>query len=90
MLIYYLIKLFTEKKGFTAPVEQCLKGNFGTRAEDTILNCELVKNAALNRDYITARFKEHRAGEANHALHIWSLFNLCAWHDHWIKDNASS
>lgn len=74
-----------KKMGFAAPVEQWLKGDFGKRAEDTILNCELVKNATLNRDYITARFKEHRAGTADHALHIWTLFNLCAWHDHWIK-----
>jgi asparagine synthase (glutamine-hydrolysing) len=74
-----------KKMGFAAPVEQWLKGSFGTRAEDTILNCELVKNATLNRDYITARFKEHRAGKADHALHIWTLFNLCAWYDHWIK-----
>ncbi len=74
-----------KKMGFAAPVEQWLKGDFGKRAEQTILNCELVKNATLNRDYITARFKEHRAGAADHALHIWTLFNLCAWHDHWIK-----
>jgi len=76
-----------KKMGFAAPVEQWLKGDFGKRAEDTILKCELVKNATLNRDYITARFKEHRAGTADHALHIWTLFNLCAWHDHWIKNN---
>jgi hypothetical protein len=48
----------------------------------------LVKNKILQKDYITARFKEHRAGQADHALHIWTLFNLCAWHDHWIKQNS--
>ena len=77
-----------KKMGFTAPVEQWLKGDFGIRAEDTIMNCALVKNKILNKNYITARFKEHRAGQADHALHIWTLFNLCAWHDHWIKQNS--
>lgn len=77
-----------KKMGFAAPVEQWLKGDFGIRAEDTIINCELVKNKILQKDYITARFKEHRAGQADHALHIWTLFNLCAWHDHWIKQNS--
>ena len=77
-----------KKMGFAAPVEQWLKGDFGIRAEDTIINCELVKNKTLQKDYITARFKEHRAGQADHALHIWTLFNLCAWHDHWIKQNS--
>ena len=75
-----------KKMGFAAPVEEWLKGAFGKHAENVILNCDLVKNATLNRDYITARFKEHRAGKADHALHIWALFNLCAWHDHWIKE----
>lgn len=77
-----------KKMGFAAPVEQWLKGDFGIRAETTIMNCELVKNATLNKDYIAARFEEHRAGRADHALHIWTLFNLCAWHDHWIKKSA--
>lgn len=74
-----------KKMGFAAPVDQWLKGDFGKRAEETILNCQLVKEETLNREYITARFKEHRAGAADHALHLWTLFNLCAWHDHWIK-----
>ncbi len=74
-----------KKMGFAAPVEQWLKGEFGNRAEAIILNSELVTNKTLNRSYIENRFKEHRAGSADHALHIWTLFNLCAWHDHWIR-----
>lgn len=74
-----------KKMGFAAPVEQWLRGDFGIRAEATILNSELVENATLNRSYIIKRFKEHRAGSADHALHIWTIFNLCAWHDHWIR-----
>ncbi len=74
-----------KKMGFAAPVEQWLRGDFGLRAEKTILNSELVRDAILNRDYIAKRFAEHRDGSADHALHIWTLFNLCAWHDHWIR-----
>lgn len=79
-----------KKMGFAAPVEQWLKGEFGRKAEQTILNCPLVKNAILNREYITRRFKEHRDGTADHALHIWTLFNLCAWHDHWIGSDQEA
>jgi len=74
-----------KKMGFAAPVEQWLRGDFGKRAEATILGSELVANATLNRSYIVKRFQEHRAGTADHALHIWTLFNLCAWHDHWVR-----
>jgi len=74
-----------KKMGFAAPVEQWLRGDFGNRAEATILGSELVANATLNRSYIVKRFQEHRAGTADHALHIWTLFNLCAWHDHWVR-----
>ena len=33
---------------------------------------------------IPRRFKNHRDGRQDNALHPWLLFNLTAWHDHLI------
>ncbi|MHC8509944.1 MAG: asparagine synthase (glutamine-hydrolyzing) [Rhodospirillales bacterium] len=72
------------KMGFGAPAAEWLRGPFGHDAEAQILSSELTREGPLNGDYIRARFADHRAGKADNALHLWVLFNLAAWHDHWI------
>ncbi len=73
-----------KKMGFSAPVEQWLKGEFGRQAEEKVLSSPLLKEGILSKSYVENRFREHRSGKANHALHLWTLFNLASWHDHWI------
>jgi len=73
------------KMGFAAPVEQWLRGEFGKAAEEKVLGSKLLEQGLLDPDYIKKRFQEHRSGEADHALHLWTLFNLTSWHDHWMN-----
>jgi asparagine synthase (glutamine-hydrolysing) len=73
-----------KKMGFAAPVEQWLRGEFGRQAEEKMLSSSLLTDGLLSRSYIEERFKEHRAGQADHALHLWTLFNLTSWQDHWM------
>jgi len=73
------------KMGFAAPVEQWLRGDFGKAAEEKVLGSKLLEQGLLDREYIKKRFQEHRSGEADHALHLWTLFNLTSWHDHWMN-----
>jgi len=73
-----------KKMGFAAPVEQWLRGDFGRHAEERILRSPLLHEGLLNKTYIENRFKEHREGSSDHALHLWTLFNLTSWQEHWI------
>ncbi len=73
------------KMGFAAPVADWLRGDFGAEAERDVLASTLVKDGPLKANYIGDLFNQHRAGQADHALHIWTLFNLTAWHEHWIN-----
>ncbi|MBT3305609.1 MAG: asparagine synthase (glutamine-hydrolyzing), partial [Alphaproteobacteria bacterium] len=76
--------LYRPKMGFGAPMSQWLKGDFGHQAESAVLGSPLMQEGYFNRDHIAKRFKAHREGRGDHALHLWLLFNLAAWHDHWI------
>ncbi len=73
-----------KKMGFAAPVEQWLQGDFGREAEEKVLASPILRDGLLSKSYITERFREHREGKADHALHLWTLFNLTSWQDHWM------
>ena len=72
------------KMGFAAPVANWLRDDFGREVEHDLLASPLVKDGLLKAQPIAELLAQHRAGHADHALHIWTLFNLTAWHDHWI------
>ena len=72
------------KMGFGAPMAYWLRGDFGNQAEAVVLGSSLFEEGYLDREHVAQRFQEHREGRRDHALHLWILFNLAAWHDHWI------
>lgn len=76
--------LHRPKMGFAAPMADWLRGDFGARAERSVLDSRLLVRNFLDRNHIAAMFRQHREGRRNNALHLWTLFNLTSWYDHWI------
>jgi len=76
--------IYRKKMGFAAPMTEWLRGKFGERAENTVMGSKLLDRARFNKHHIQSLFNQHRSGQANHALHLWTLFNLTSWYDHWI------
>jgi len=76
--------LYRPKMGFGAPMAEWLRGDFGRQAEAAVLGSSLMKDGYFDQDHIARRFKSHRDGRQDNALHLWLLFNLTAWHEHWI------
>ncbi len=72
------------KMGFGAPMSDWLKGEFGMQAEMQMLKSAMVKRAFFDMDAIKHMFARHRRGTADHSLHLWTLYNLHVWYDHWI------
>ncbi len=79
--------LYREKMGFAAPMAQWLRGDFGQRAQSAVLASPLMNKGLLNHDYIEQKFRDHIEGRQDNALHLWTLFNLTSWYDHWIADH---
>ena len=77
--------LYRQKMGFAAPMAQWLRGEFGCRAEATVLGSPLMERGFLNRAHIAQKFRDHIEGRHDNALHLWTLFNLASWYNHWIS-----
>ena len=77
-----------KKRGFGAPMADWLRGDFGRRAESTVLGSALLSDFPFDKGHVAGMFREHRDGRRDRSLHIWALFNLCAWHDQWIAGRA--
>ena len=79
--------LYREKMGFAAPMTEWLRGEFGRQAEIAVLKSPLMDRGFLNRDHIAEKFRDHREARHDYAIHLWTLFNLTSWYDHWIDSH---
>jgi asparagine synthase (glutamine-hydrolysing) len=73
------------KRGFDVPLAAWLRESpLGPWAESTILDSTLFARDVFQRDEVARVLRAHRSGRADYGFPLWSLLNLCAWHDHWV------
>jgi len=78
--------IITRKKmGFAAPMPEWLRSEFGAIAERNILSSPLLPQIGADLEAIGDLIKDHRSGRRDASLLIWVLYNLTAWHAHWIE-----
>jgi asparagine synthase (glutamine-hydrolysing) len=75
--------IYREKQGFGAPVSEWFRGELGERAQREIRNSSLAERGLIDLDRVDQMWTAHRGGR-NYALQLWNLYNVSAWHDHWI------
>lgn len=73
-----------KKMGFSAPMADWLRGEFGAQAEEGILRSPLMEKMGFDKNHVATLIKDHRSGRRDTSLPVWILYNLTAWHDHWI------
>jgi asparagine synthase (glutamine-hydrolysing) len=74
------------KQGFGTPMAEWMRGAFGERARTTVARSTLMERGLLDRDVADRLFVAHLAGAGDWSYHLWNLYTLAAWHDHWIAD----
>jgi asparagine synthase (glutamine-hydrolysing) len=72
------------KQGFGAPVAEWFRGELGRRAQRETRASSLAERGLLDYTSIDRLWAAHRDGRANWSFQLWSLYNVSAWHDHWI------
>jgi asparagine synthase (glutamine-hydrolysing) len=72
------------KQGFVAPVAEWFRGELGQKAQREIRASSLAERGLLDYDAIDRLWAQHRAGRADWAFQLWSVYNVSAWHDLWI------
>jgi asparagine synthase (glutamine-hydrolysing) len=71
------------KRGLTVPVGRWLNGSLAGSL-DTALDPDRLDGGGLFSGRVVGRLvAEHRAGRANHARGLWTLFTLHHWMRHW-------
>jgi len=76
------------KQGFGAPVAEWVRGDLGLRAQREIRNSSLAERGLLDYKRIDELWEAHRRGDANWSFQLWNLYNVSAWHDHWVAGRS--
>lgn len=74
-----------KKMGFAAPMAEWLRGGFGAQAERQILSSPMLAEMGFDREIVAGLIADHRGGRRDTSLPVWVLYNLAAWHAHWIE-----
>lgn len=74
-----------EKRGFGAPVATWLRGPFGRRCHEEVMDSVLARDGWLNRSYFERLSADHMSGKTDNAILIWTVYNLVAWHHRWCR-----
>ncbi len=76
--------VYRRKQGFGAPIAEWFKGPLGYTAQRQIRHSGLAERGLIDYDAVDAMWTAHRSGPSNWAFHLWNLYNVSAWYDHWI------
>lgn len=71
--------LNAKKKGFNAPIAKMLRNELAPLANYWFLSNPDVLSPYFNPDAISALWRDHVKGKANHAFVIWPLLILAEW-----------
>jgi asparagine synthase (glutamine-hydrolysing) len=76
--------VYRPKQGFGAPVAEWFRGALGYAAQRHIRDSALAERGLIDYDAVDAMWTAHRSGPVNWAFHLWNLYNVSAWYDHWV------
>jgi len=77
------------KQGFGAPVSEWFRGDLYRPAMAGVLDSRLREEGFFDYEHVRGMFHAHRDGRRDHSWHLWTLYNLSRWYDHWIAREAA-
>jgi asparagine synthase (glutamine-hydrolysing) len=72
------------KQGFRVPLPAWLRGELSAWGEDLLQRSPLRKLGIFDFDQISAMWRRHREGVADHSFDLWCLINLSGWYERWF------
>ncbi len=74
-----------EKKGFGVPIDDWMRGPFGSFVESAVLSSKLRRRGLFDYDFVKHLLAEHQGARATYAFSLWNLLNVSLWYDQWIE-----
>ncbi|MGO9957205.1 MAG: asparagine synthase (glutamine-hydrolyzing) [Solirubrobacteraceae bacterium] len=68
------------KQGFNVPLAEWFRGELRSLPAEVLLDPGSLARGYFRREGIERLISEHQAGEADHAVQLWSLLQLETWH----------
>jgi asparagine synthase (glutamine-hydrolysing) len=78
-----------KKQGFATPMKEWLRGDFGAAAHRQVRESALTEHALLDYGRLDELFARHRAGDGDWSKHLWNVYTLSAWYDHWVAGSPA-
>ena len=78
-----------EKKGFGVPLDEWMRGRFGSFVWDGLFSSSLRRRNLFDYGFVKHLLTEHREGRANYSFYLWTLLNLSLWYERWIEGGAA-
>jgi len=72
------------KMGFSFPFKEWLRGPLAGAVGEVFASGRIFADGWLDRGFCRALLREHRAGLADHAPRLWTLYSLARWYDRWL------
>jgi asparagine synthase (glutamine-hydrolysing) len=72
------------KMGFGAPMVEWLRGPFGAAMRAELMSSRFFERFPARRQVVVDMLDRHRAGRAEFALYVWTVYNAVAWFDYWV------
>jgi asparagine synthase (glutamine-hydrolysing) len=72
------------KQGFGSPMEEWLRGPFGSDAHAAVRGSALAERELLDYEVVDDLFAAHQTGRGDWSKHLWNLYCVSCWYDRWV------
>lgn len=81
--------IYRQKQGFGAPVAEWFRGEFGDQVQRQIRESSLSERGLIDYARLDELWASHRSnGPSNWSQQLWNIYNVSAWHDHWVAGRS--
>jgi asparagine synthase (glutamine-hydrolysing) len=78
-----------EKKGFGVPLDEWMRGHFGSFVWEGLFSSSLRRRNLFDYGFVKHLLTEHQNGRTNYSFFLWTLLNLSLWYERWIDGSAA-
>lgn len=84
----YVPKQSVDKKGFSVPMGDWLRGPLRSLVEDVLLSKQSLLGMNIHRNALRRYFESHCSGRTDRAWGVWVLLSLALWEDRYLGTTA--
>jgi len=77
------------KQGFPAPVRAWFSALDPAELRAVLLDGALARRGVIDRGRVESLLTGRAPGRRDWSTHVWMLYNLSLWHEHWIEGRAA-